>query len=323
MRGVSTTDAAFAFDSNLPLTLACGRRVTVVPLDGHTQKRFSPDREGRFHDVEGALTFAVSRIVKTVNGRTFDPARMEGEALSMPTGSRMRAFMAGRTLTYGSTCRFEWQCAACSKKNETTRDLDAGLPEREGVGGAARVSDAAGRVEDVPYPEALLRDGFTFRVPLPRGGLTVRVVVDTGETAGAFTVAVGRGDCGPLDGPLAQVVELDGKPLSKRNKFRDLLDLPGSTLDAIRRVVSMMEPREFLDTADEYAWIEKANEQLRSLGNDVPETEDGAAPVLWVPQGGPRLRMHLKCDGCGSRAWAVLSTSPDFFVPHLRSALDE
>lgn len=321
---MSTTDTAFAFDSNLPLSLPCGRHVTVVPLDGHTQKRFSPDREGHFRDVEGALTFAVSRIIKTVNGRTFDPTRMEREALAMPTGSRMRAFMAGRTLTYGAACRFEWQCAACSRRNETTRDLDAGLPEREGAGGAARVADAAGgRVEDVPYSDELLREGFTFKVPLPRASLTVRVVVDTGATASAFAAAAARGDCGPLDAPLAQIVELDGKPLSKRNPFNDILSLPGSTLDAIRRVVGMMEPREFLDAADEHAWIEKANEQLRGYGNDVPETEEDAAPVLWVPQGGPRLRMHLKCDGCGSRAWAVLSTSPDFFVPHLRSALDE
>lgn len=326
------------YDTNLPVALPCGRRVTVVPLDGHAQKRLSPDREGKFHDAEGAITFALTRCVKTVNGRAFDAGRMEREALSMPTGSRFRAFMAARTLTYGARCDHTWTCV-CKGENTVSRDLDAGLPVREGNSNSAHTADAERKVEDARYSDAVLRDGFTFNVPAAGVPMRVKVRVDSGATAAKFDVALSRNDAGTLDGALAQVVELDGKPVPEKRHFEEVLSLPGDALDAIRAVVAMMEPREFIDAADERAWIERTNERFIGYGNEPPATDpsaaegntlasldardDDAMPTLLVPQGGPRLKMHLRCAHCGRPSWISLAASPDFFLRHLKSALDE
>lgn len=325
------------YDRNLPVPLPCGRLVTVVPLDGQAQKRLSPDREGKFHDAEGAITFALSRCVKTVDGRAFDAARMEREALSMPCGSRFRAFMAARTLTYGARCDHTWTCV-CKGENTVTRDLDAGLPTRAGDGNAAHAADAERRVEDARYPVEVLRDGFTFAVPAAGETKRIKIRVDTGATAARFDKALASGDASTLDAALAQVAEIDGKPVNPTRHFDEVLALPGDALDAIRAVVAMMEPREFFDAADERAWIERANARFVDFGNEgptpavsdptapeesTPDTRDDAMPVLLVPQGGPRLKMHLRCGHCGKFSWISLAASPDFFLRHLKSALDE
>lgn len=323
---MSGSSDVIAFDSHLPVTLPCGRRIVVAPLDGHAQKRLAPDREGKFHDAEGAITFAITRSVKTVDGKTFDAKRMEREALAMPGGSRLRAFMAARTLTYGSACKLDWQCQ-CGKKNSTTRDLDAGLPERSGGDGGARDKDAERRVEDVAYP-ANWREGFTFNVPAAGRSLRVKVAFDTGATAVKFDEALARGDVSTIDSALAQVVEIDGKPLSVRDPFGDLLSLPADALNAIRSVVAMMEPREFLDAADERSYIERVNAKFVGYGNSAPDApasddDEEVAPKMIVPQGGPRLKMHLRCVGCGRPSWIALTSSPDFFLRHLQELLDE
>ncbi len=326
---MSGSSDVIAFDSHLPVTLPCGRRITVAPLDGHAQKRLAPDREGKFHDAEGAITFALTRTIKTLDSKTYDPKTLDTKVRAMPGGSRLRAFMAARTLTYGSACKLDWQCQ-CGKKNSTTRDLDAGLPDRSGGDGGARDNDAERRVEDIAYP-ANWRDGFTFNVPAAGRSLRVRVCFDTGATAVKFDEALARGDVSTLDSTLAQVVELDGKPLSQRDPFGDVLSLPGNALDAIRKVVAMMEPREFLDADDERAYVEKTNALFVALGNPAPETsevtesDDGEAPPpkMIVPQGGPRLKLHLRCAGCGRASWVALTSSPDFFLRHLSELLDD
>ena len=296
------------------VTLPCGRVVLVDPLDGLSQKRLTPNPDGKIPDPQGAVTDVLARCVKQVDGKKYDPKRMRDEMARMPSGSRMRAFAAVRMLTYSSECRVVWKCLVrgdddkpCNHENDVLRHTD--------------------EVPDTRYDAGFLAHGLTLTLTARRGdSFKVKLGVDTGATGAAFSAAHARGEVSVLDGPLAQVAEINDRAV----KIDDVLaTLPGDVLDAVRAVVNAMEPRVFVSPEARDIWVRKMNDYGRSLGQDVPaeeepvEGEEPAPPTLWLPQGGMAMRLQVPCAKCGKSTWVSLESQADFLFRHLRSVMDE
>jgi len=310
----ATAAAPLTAYAHHPVVLPCGRVVLVDPLDGASQKRLTPNPDGKIPDPQGAVTDVLARCVKQVDGKRYDPKRMRDEMARLPAGSRMRAFAAVRMLTYSSECRVAWKCRAlddddrpCNHENDVLRHLD--------------------EVPDTRYDAGFLAHGLALSLRSSTGtAYAVKLVVDTGATGAAFAAALARDEVSVLDAPLAQVAEIDGRAV----KLADVLAaLPGDVLDAVRAVVNAMEPRVFVSPEARDAWVRKMNDYGRSIGQGVPaeaepaEGEEPAPPSLWLPQGGMAMRLQVACTKCGKPTWVSLGSQADFLFRHLRSVMDE
>jgi hypothetical protein len=340
-------DGEILFDRQRTVPLPCGRVVTVVPLDGHCQVRLTPDREGRFEDVLGAISDVLARVVKTVDGKRLNPEHLRERIRAWPHGSRMMAFAWSRILTYGSACEVPWTCNArgpegrpCGRSNLTTVELDE-LPV-------------------TPYDAALLGPGLPVTIRSQGGrAYTFRVKVDSAITSEHYANALARKEASPLDAPLAQVVlvAIDGaevKAPPPKQALATLLDtVPGDVLDHLRQFVMILEPRTFVGDAERARWVEKVNGVLRrfyvpeagaegsgdvdgavvATGGDGPalpneESAGGSGgadepEALLVPQGGLATRFQVRCEHCGAVSWQTVETSLDFFARHLKGVGDD
>lgn len=303
--------------------LPCGRHIVFSPLDGHSQKRLMPNDDGKFVDLQGAITFALSRAIKQVNGRSFDGKRMETEVLAMPEGSRLRAFSLVSGLTYGSSMQGQWVCLHCKADNTATVHVD--------------------EIPVTPYGPDLLTGKRTFAVRLRFASepVEVRLRVMTGNLLMLFQGALARGECSGVDRALAQVAEVDGKAIAAdKDLFKKLLDLPAALLTAIRTVVHASSARVFLSREHEDTWEASVRERLVSLGvvmlPKVVETpvdgtvapaadeERSVEPPLRAqfPREGFARAHQLTCAACARVSWHDVDGMPDFFFRHLTAAVD-
>lgn len=298
------SDSSTTYDPQKATVLPCGRSIVVKPLDGHAQKRLTPNRDGKFEDLPGAITDALVRSILTLDGKRHTNDRLRDLVRRMPDGSRRRAFMLARTITYGSECRVTPKCPHCGQDNESAWHLD--------------------EIADIAYDPAILADGWTLTLQ-DHAGKAYRFLigVESGVTDEQFQKFVTQGHLGPIDRPLALVKELDGKVVGPRA----LLDLPGDVLNALRQVHALTEPRTFLSPDHEAAWRAKALDLGRKLGvtierEEPTEGEDEGDEKLWFPMGGPKTRVQLACRGCSKPFFFSLHDDPSFFFQHIVSALD-
>ena len=327
------------YDEQRTITLPCGRRVAVTPLDGECQRRLTPNVEGKLDNPNGAITDVLARVVKTVDGVRYPQDRMHQIVRAWPTGSRMRAFAWARTLTYGSSCVLEWECA-CGKKCTHEVHLD--------------------EIADVAYDPGVLAHGLEVRFRTSVGRLVhARLGVETGITADAFARAVATDKLSQLQSAIAQVRELNGAgprnttPAGTAEFLASITAQPGDVVDELGAIARLMEPRTFLDGERERAWTAKARERACGMQlevNGVPVTDSGGsgdsteggsaegegaegeaegadggtrALVSPVPQGGMRTRVQVRCEDCGRPSWTSVEAAPDFFFRHLRRVAEE
>lgn len=298
------SDSSITYDPQKATVLPCGRSIVVKPLDGHAQKRLTPNRDGKFEDLAGAITDALARSIVTLDGKRMTSERTRDAVHRLPAGSRLRAFMLARMITYGSESTLDWKCPFCEATRTSAFHFD--------------------EIPDVPYDAGYLRDGWTLNLKSVVGTEhTFLLQAESGATEALFAKYVTQGHWSALDRALSLVKELDGKPVGPRA----LLDLTGDVLNALRQVCDLTTPRLFLSEEHEAAWRAKALDLGRKLGVAIPRAEpDGdeeeGRELLWFPQGGPRTLVQIACSGCSKTFFRPLESDPGFFFQHAAHALD-
>lgn len=306
------------------ILLPCGTPATIQPFNGVSQKHLQKVAEALAEDrrlPEGDIeTEVLHQCLAQLDGARPDEARL----LRLRTGSRLRALTEARILTYGTALDLYLVCCQ--------RDA-ADKPAPIKVGFDLRT------LQDTPYPK-----GDTVSVQtVSTGGTayTFELRWPTGRTQKDYLGFVARGMVSKGDLGLCQIVGYNGEP----HGIRDVMELPGDVLDAVRNVTEFMEPRRFLDSLTdtgerrEVRWWSRVKAILDeqkvvvtwagkpetppvppSASADAPSAELPVAPLL--PVGGFPTMVQVACPHCEKPHWTNVYGQPDFFFRRVARRLD-